>query len=144
VTVRAQILEQMLSDVNSGSPSPLCIKDRGLEVAPGPDGAMTMRPGDDVGERVGPQSAVMSRTLLVLFECRAQADDTATATERLEPMLERIVARLGGSRLGGLVRETLDVRIKFEQVQGDVRYAKATVFVTAKYQTLVNDATRRT
>lgn len=146
MTVRQSILEAMLSALNAGSPTPVCERDRGLDSVPGSAGAMTIRPFEDLGERIGPQSVVMSRTLIAAVECRAlaAADGSPTATEALEPLLERVTAKLGGSRLGGLVREVLDVRIRFEQVQGDVRVAKATAYVTARYQTLVNDATSRT
>ena len=144
MTVRQAILEAMLTALNDGGPAPVAERDRGIESVPGSTGAMTISPFEDVGVRIGPQSVLMDRTLIAAVECRAIASATDTATENLEPLLERVTAKLGGSRLGGLVRETLDVRIKFEKAQGDVRVAKATAFVTAKYQTLVNDATRRT
>lgn len=146
MTVRQALLEAMLTALNDGAPAPVCERDRGIESVPGAVGSMTIRPFEDHGVRVGPQSVLMDRTLIAAVECRAAAaaDGSATASEALEPLLERVTAKLGGSRLGGLSREVLDVRIKFEQAQGDTRFAKATVFVTAKYQTLVNDATSRT
>lgn len=146
-TLRHQIVLAAIAAANVGvsDPDPLVVLDRGIESVPGDYGAITARAMEDVGERIGPASAVYKRTLIIGFDCRARAaaDDSASAWERLEPLLERITAKLGGSKLGGLVLEALEPRIKFEQMQGDVRVARATVFVVARYQQLVNDATAR-
>lgn len=146
-TLRYQILLAAIAAANAGvvDPEPQVELDRGIESVPGETGSITARAMEDLGERIGPASAVYKRTLILGFDCRARApaDGSASAWERLEPLLERLTSKLGGQKLGGLVLEALEPRIKFEQVQGDVRVARATVYVAARYQQLVNDATRR-
>ena len=147
MTVREEIFQALIAAANAGvsAPDPLVEEDRGIESLVGDHGAITASKAEDLGERISPGGAVYKRTLIVTFSVRtkAAADNTETAGARLEPLLERLTAKLGGSRLGGLVLEALEPRIKFEVVQGDVRVARATVFVAARYQQLVNDATRR-
>ena len=142
MTIGNQIVAAMITKLNSPAGPVVAERDRGLELPPGTAGSIVLRRFREVAERLGPQSAILKRTLIVAAECRASGNGTTSADENLDPLLTHVTARLGGERLGGLVFEAVEAETKFEQVQGDTRYAKATVYLAARYKTLVNDATR--
>src|SRR6185295_10686825 len=131
MTKGTQIVDAMLTKLNGPGAPVTAERDRGLELPPGAAGSIVIRRFKELGERFGPQGPLLKRILIVAAECRASGSAAESADEALDPLLEWVTATLGGERLGGLAHEVVEAEIKFEQVQGDVRYAKATVYLTA-------------
>lgn len=97
---------------------------------------------EEIDKGPGPAGGGISKRALILaIDCRAQGSSSATPEQVLDPALEWVTRKLGGSRLGGLVFSTLEVEIRWDDEQADHAYARATVYVVCRYETLVADAT---
>lgn len=143
-TLRKAILDAAFAALSAGSPPVAPERWRGFELPPTTALSMILRPGHEVISGISPRTPIANRTLVLHVECRAAVAAGASLDDALDPLLEWVTAKLGGTTLGGLVRDALEAEIRWEAVQGETRYAKATVFLTAPYHTLVNDATRAT
>lgn len=151
MTLRLQIANALLAALNAGSPPATTEKSRGFEVPPGDTYSMTLRFSHEVIDApVDPKggshrrSPVRLRAMVYLLEARARATSGATAEENCETLLGWATSKVGGSRLGGLVWSVEEKQIRWEQVQGDTKYCKATLALAAQYNALSNDATRST
>lgn len=143
MTIGAQILAAALVKWNTARPSnvPELKPDFGLEVAPPAIGAATLSWATEAVDRKNSTAPVVRRVRALKLEIRAVGDAATPPYLAMDPVLEWATQVFGGARFAvpGM-HHVEEAQWKYEMVQGDKRYGKATALFAAEYHTLVANA----
>lgn len=139
-TLREQIIEQAVLQVNTGTPSgvPVCVRTlmQPSEQAQLP--AMICFPIREEIDRdkTGRWGPSIVRALYLRFVIYAQGDPADAA---LDPILSWVGKALGGSQLNGLAQDCTEHELNWQYDEGNYAVAACSLDFRVEYQTLRGD-----
>jgi hypothetical protein len=148
-SIRLQIFDalyQLLS--GGGGPLNLSIfKERLRPIEKQELPAILIYADDDIPKTLGAQvykAPLTERQLSLVVECRAQASQTMTADEALDPLLvwaEQVIVQ--NEQFGGLASGVEELRTVWLSHEGEIPVAAAAIHFTVKYRTARGDLTKK-